>query len=96
MAKTDPWIPGNLPTTSKVFRTGGGQYGGFSVRETAGSTATIRLWDNASAASGTLLETISLTANASLREEYKWGVRALNGIYVEIVSGTVEGSIRTN
>lgn len=69
-------------------------YCGFSLRETAGSTAAVRVYDNASAASGTLLDTISLAANESAREDYAAGLQAENGIYIDIVSGTVEGSVR--
>lgn len=71
-----------------------GNYHGFTFRETAGSTAVIRIYDNASAASGTLLDSISLSANESAREFYECGVRCKNGIYVDVVSGTVEGSVR--
>lgn len=70
-------------------------YLGFSLRETAGTTATLRVYDNASAASGTLLDTIQLSANESAREYYgPEGIGAVNGIYVDVVSGTVEGSLR--
>ena len=69
-------------------------YMGFSFRETAGSTATIQIYDNASAASGVLLDTISLAANESAREWYgPQGIRAANGVYCD-VTGTVEGSVR--
>ena len=94
--KQDPWIPTSLPASSKAIRSGAGQLGGFSVAETAGSTAKIRLWDNATSASGTLVATIPLTANAGLTKEFKWGVRLTNGLFVEVVSGAVEGSLFTN
>lgn len=70
------------------------QFLGITVRETAGSTAAVRVYDNASAASGTILAVVALAANAS---QTVWfgpaGVRAANGIYVDIVSGAVEGSV---
>jgi len=69
-------------------------YAGFTARETAGAVATLRVWDNPSAASGTLLETIRLAANESAREYYVGGVFAAAGVYVEVVAGTVEGSVR--
>lgn len=71
-----------------------GAYCGFTIRETAGSTAVVRLFDNASAASGTPLEEISLAANESRSELYVHPVWARNGIYVQVVSGTVAGSVR--
>jgi hypothetical protein len=69
---------------------------GYSVRETGGAaTATVRLFDNASAASGTLLATISLAAGGSADVLYPAGLLAENGIYVDMGgTGTVEGSVR--
>lgn len=71
-----------------------GYYAGVTVRETAGAVAVVRIWDNASAASGTILATVSLAANGSFSEFVPGGIRAVNGIYVEKVSGTIEGSVR--
>ncbi len=72
-----------------------GVYRGWAMRETAGAVATVRLYDNASAAAGTLIDTIQLGANESGSE---WlaggGLRFANGIYVAIVAGAVEGSVR--
>lgn len=69
-------------------------YRGFSVRETTGAaTALIRIWDNATAASGLLLDVIALVANESARENYDTAKTATAGIFVEIVSGAVAGSI---
>lgn len=70
-------------------------YVGFTIRETAGAVAVVRIWDNASAASGTVLEEIALVANESRSECYARGVWAVNGIYVQVVSGTVVGTLRT-
>lgn len=70
-----------------------GIYKGFTVRETAGATATLVVYDNASAASGTIIEQIALAANESARELYPNGVWCDNGIYVD-VTGTVAGSVR--
>lgn len=70
-------------------------YRGFTIRETSGSaTAVVRLFDNASAASGTVLDEVSLNAGESAREYYVEGVWAINGIYVDVVSGSVAGSVR--
>lgn len=70
-------------------------YRGFTVRETAGATAVLVIYDNASTNSGTILENIGLLANESRSEFYPAGVKTSNGIYVDIVSGTVAGSVRT-
>lgn len=69
-------------------------YRGFSIRETSGSaTAVVRIYDN-TAASGTILEEISLNAGESAREYYLAGVWAMTGVYVDVVSGAVAGSVR--
>lgn len=71
-------------------------YMGFTIRETTGTTAAVvRIWDNASAASGTVLDEIALSGGQSAREFYPMGgVRAYNGVYVQVVSGAVTGSVR--
>jgi hypothetical protein len=71
--------------------TGVGAFRGFTVRETAAAVASFRIWDNATAASGRLLATVSLAANAS--EQFETDLVYANGLFVEIVAGTVEGSI---
>ncbi len=70
-------------------------YYGFSIRETSGSaTALVRIFDNASTNSGTVLDEISLTANQSARELYPDALRAVNGVYLDVVAGAVAGSVR--
>lgn len=83
-----------LTGSDQVVRASHSFYAGFTLRETAGAAAVVRIYDNASAASGTLLDTIGLAANESARELYLKPVHAANGIFVDIVSGAVEGSIR--
>lgn len=69
-------------------------YYGFSFRETSGSaSATVRIYDGDTAA-GALLDSVQLSAGESAREFYATGVRAQDGIYVDVVSGAVEGSVR--
>lgn len=70
-------------------------YRGFAIRETSGSAgAVVRIFDNASAASGTVLDEISLNASESAREWYESGLVAASGVYVDVVSGAVAGSVR--
>ena len=70
-------------------------YRGFTIRETSGSdAAVVLLYDNASAASGTIIEQISLLPGESAREWYSGGFVVANGIYADVVSGAVAGSIR--
>lgn len=82
-----------LTGSDQTARTGQAVYYGFSIRETAGAAAVVRVYDATSAA-GTLLDTIGLAALESAREYYPGGVWAQTGIYVDIVSGAVEGSVR--
>jgi hypothetical protein len=70
-------------------------YAGFTIRETSGSAAAVVvIYDNASAASGTIIEQIGLAQGESAREYYLNGIWCVNGIYVDVVSGAVAGSIR--
>lgn len=86
-------------TVTAAVRASAGRYCGFSLRDTGGAGAVVRIYDNASAASGTIVETISLVAGESRAEYYadedgKGGVWCANGLYFSVVSGTVEGSVR--
>lgn len=72
-----------------------GVYRGFALRETAGAAAVVRIYDNASAGSGTLIDSVRLAANESLSAWLSGGgIRVSSGIFVDVVSGAVEGSIR--
>ena len=83
-----------LTGSDQLVTTGPGAYRGFSLRETSGAAvATVRVYDGTSAA-GTLLESVSLTASESAREWYDDGIRCDTGIYIDVVAGAVEGSVR--
>ena len=84
-------------TTTAVVRSTPCTYHGYSL-QAGGSGATVTIHDNASAASGTHLEVITLAANASAHayyavEDSAGGVRAQNGIYFA-TNNAVTGSIR--
>lgn len=84
-----------LPTSSgELGSVGvpGPVFAGWTVRDTGGTGAVVRFWDNATAASGTPLGTVALAANASDTHELTHAVEVQNGVYVEYVSGSVEGS----
>ena len=78
-----------------------GRYTGYSVRETAGAAAVIRIWSGtyvpASGQAG-LLEEISLASGASATfalDNPMMGEQYVNGIYVELVSGSMpQGIVR--
>lgn len=71
-------------------------YKGFTVVESGGSsTATVRIYDNASAASGTLIGAVNLAAGGSADLSLCSGQWCQNGIFVDVGgSGTVAGSVR--
>jgi hypothetical protein len=86
--------PVALSGADQAVLTGPGVYRGFTIREAAGSTAVVRLFDNDDVGTGTCVEEISLAANESAREFYEAGIWVSEGLWVEIVSGTVTGSVR--
>ena len=62
------------------------------------SGATVSIFDNASAASGTLLDVVTIAADATVNayysvEDNSGGLRAVNGIYFS-TNNAVTGSIR--
>ena len=65
---------------------------GIAIRETAGAAATVRLFDNASAGSGTLLGAYNLAALGTVDLDYPRGRQFVNGVFA-VITGTVEGSI---
>jgi hypothetical protein len=67
---------------------------GVVVRETAGAVASLRIFDNASTAAGTVVAAVSLVANEAKDVALPFGVWAEAGLFVDIISGTIEGSVR--
>jgi hypothetical protein len=84
-----------LTGSDQAVRTAESLYGGYTVQETAGSAATVRIYDNASAASGTLIGAVNLAANGSADVSLVYPTWCVNGIYVDVGgAGTIAGSIR--
>lgn len=78
--------------------TGQGGYAGAALHASGAAAAIVRIWDNASAASGVLLAVIELSASgagSSVDHSLARPARFEKGLFVEFVSGTPEGSIRT-
>lgn len=68
-------------------------YAGFSLRETGAAPAVVRI--RAGSSTGRFLELINLPADGAAGDWYGPNpIDAPGGIYVEIVSGAVEGSVR--
>jgi hypothetical protein len=70
-------------------------YHGILLCETGGAVAHVRVYDNTTN-SGTLLDSVKLASGESVGTWYERGKRAGTGVYVDIVSGTVEGSVSTS
>lgn len=69
-------------------------YRGLSFRDTSGATNTLKLFDNASAASGTVLYAAQVSANQAFPlDNIPDGLHCANGIYLQ-ATGAVEGSVR--
>lgn len=68
-------------------------YRGFAVEETSGAAAAkVRLREGG--ATGKIIEVIPLAAGEGASAFFESGLIVFGDIYVEIVSGAVEGSIR--
>jgi hypothetical protein len=80
----------NVITTGAVYA-GPCTFRGFSIASTAG--ADVVVYDNASAASGTVLAQFTLAAKGFQHVDIADGVRCVNGIYVS-TSATLAGHVR--
>jgi hypothetical protein len=83
-----------LTGSDQIVRATATIYRGITVRETGGAAAVVVLYDNASAASGTIIEEVSLGADESVSYMHPVGLYTDNGIFLDVVSGDVEGSVR--
>lgn len=81
-----------LTGDDQQIATGPAVYRGYAVRAT--TAAVLRIWDGTGPA-GTLLDVVVLDVDATASDWYGGGgIRAARGVHVEVVSGTVEGSVR--
>lgn len=82
-------------TASQAVATKAAQFAGITIHSSGGA-AIVRVWDNPSAATGTLLGAYDLSASGTgswVDLVYDRAKQALTGLYVELVSGHVEGSV---
>ena len=84
-------------TTPAVVRADKANYHGYTILAGA-SGATVSIYDNASEASGALLDVVTIAANATASayyavEDSSGGLRAVNGIYF-YTNNAVTGSLR--
>jgi hypothetical protein len=76
-----------------IVSTSAGRLVGWALRETAGATATAYLRDGVDAG-GDIIVPISLSANESTRDVYiPGGLSFGRGLYLDVVTGSVEGSV---
>ncbi len=79
-------------SSSGAKRTGSCVYRG-GIAYSAGA-AVVKVWDSSSGATGRLLDVYDVAAGAAVFRDITAGVQAYNGLYVEVVSGVPEGSVR--
>ena len=84
-ASTKPFAAGALLATQGILA-------GFSIRDTSGATNTVKLFDNSSAASGTVVASVQLAANASQIIAIPDGLWLQSGLFAQ-ATGTAEGSV---
>ena len=84
----------NLPSASKQLVNTSGCLTVHATRETTGTTAAVyRFWDG-SKAQGTLILPVALSPGESTRDDFRdHHITFRVGLYYELVSGTLEGSV---
>lgn len=83
-----------LTGSDQIVANGGpAVYYGIVVRETAAAVASLRVYDGTSAA-GVLIDSIALLASEDQSNALTKGIWCANGLFVDILAGTIEGSIR--
>lgn len=81
--------------TQAIKSSGPARYRGITVRELSGAALVLKIYDNGSAASGTIIDIVSVAANATVSYTLPDDIHASNGLFIERVSGTsYEGSVR--
>lgn len=85
-------------TSAAAVRTSACNYHGYSLYNASGSAVVVKIYDNASAASGTLLDVVVVPAAGYANAYYSvedciGGVLAQNGVYFS-PGATIEGAIR--
>lgn len=83
-------IPGSSGTVGDTT-TNNVIYHGYAVHETGGATAVARIRDGG-VVGGKIIDVISL-ASGGVASNHSANVLARNGLYFELVSGAMEGSV---
>lgn len=77
----------------QVAATGIFAISGFLISETAGATAVVKVYD-ALTATGNPIIRVNLAANETAGANFIPPIRINVGVYIDIVSGAVEGNLR--
>jgi hypothetical protein len=85
-AITIPAADGALASAPKILY-------GWSVGESDGTPAVASFLIRDGSVSGPIVAVVELAANGSSTEWFEGGVRVPNGIFIDIVGGTVQGAI---
>lgn len=88
-------VPGSSGVLTPSFPSQGiMEYKGFALAETGAAAAKIRIREGGTI-TGKIIDVITFTSLQSFREYLPTqGVIVTGGLYIEVVSGAVEGSIR--
>lgn len=89
--------PINISGADQTVRQGATPFWGYSLAETAGATASMIIYDDASGTSGgdaPILAEIKFVANQSYDVMYPSPVDARYGVTIDVVAGAIAGSVR--
>ena len=81
-----------LTGSDQQVHTGPASYAGLVVRETGGAAAEVRVYAGTDA-TGLLIDVVKLDANEVANSAHGQAVRAQVGVFVDIVTGAVAGSV---
>lgn len=90
------WAPADASVVgaSGIVLAGPGVLRGYSLRETTGTAPAVFRIHGGLDAFAPVIAVVSLVAGESVRDWFgESGVRTRNGLYFELVTGTVEGSV---
>lgn len=83
-------LAATFTTATTVGSAAGSKYCGFSLRATADAVVNIR----DGSVTGKILEALNILSGQSVGDYYENGIWADGVIYMQVVSGTVVGTIR--
>jgi hypothetical protein len=82
-----------IAITSDTLHGAADKWTGFSIRESAGTPAVATVNFRQGSVSGTILGTAELAATESASLYLETPIAAQDGVYVQVVTGTITGSL---